>query len=65
MNIEQTISTLDALGNWTGITARAERDHPALLEAARQADRDLDNGETPAAVQRYFVTWREVFKRCR
>lgn len=50
---------LDLLGNWTGITDLAARECPDLLEAARQANRDVDRD--PTLIGRYYQAWRELF----
>ena len=42
-----------------GITDLAAKDCPDLLEAARQANRDVDRDQE--LIGRYYQAWRELF----
>lgn len=60
---DQVHGQLDRMGDWTDVADLAAKKCPDLLEAARQAGRDVDRD--PALLGEYYRAWRVVFLTAR
>lgn len=57
--IKQAIEELNRLGNWQQISSLAAELCPSLLDAAKQASRDIDNHII--GIDQYYQAWLAVF----